>query len=193
MADKKPALVVLLVVPLFLFMTAEGGAQASGSSEFLGKVINFVILFGGLAFVLAKPLRNFLAKRSRDIQTSLAEARDARSEAERKVAEAQQRIAALEDEAARMKKDAEIEGLKEKERIRAQAEKEAGRIRSFARQEMDIRLKAGIRELKEFTAEMAASLAEARLKEKISGRGQSVLIDKSIEQLAELHGKSSSG
>jgi len=187
MADKKTAFAVLLLVPLFIFMTTEEGASGSGSSNFLGKVVNFAVLFGGLTYILYKPLQNFLTKRSRDIRAALDEARDARREAEQKLEEARRRIAALEDEVTGMKREAERKGLKEQAKIKALAEKEAIRIRSFAQQEIDLQLKAGIQELKEYTAEIAASLAEARMKDKITEEGQSKLIDKSIERLAEIH------
>ena len=193
MADKRTALTVLLLVPLFLFMTTEEGAGAEGGSGLLGKVLNFVLLFGGLVIVLRKPLREFLRKRTESIRALMKDARAARLEAEGKLAEAGRKIAALEDEVARLKKDGEDEGLKDKERIRALAAKEESRIRTFAEQEIDLQLKAGIQELKEYTAELAASLAEARIKDRMTAEEQSALIDKSIEKLAELHEKSSSG
>lgn len=193
MTDRKTAAAVLLLVPLFLFMAPDEGAEAAGGSGMLGKVINFALLFGGLVMVLRKPLREFLRKRTEAIRARMKDAQTARLEAEAKLDEARRKIAALEDEVIRMIKDAEAGGLKDKERIRALAAKEESRIRSFAEQEIDLQLKAGIRELKEYTAELAASLAEARLKDKITASEQSALIDRSIDKLAELHEKSSSG
>jgi F-type H+-transporting ATPase subunit b len=186
MTSRKTALVILCCLPLFLFMTAGKGGEASGSSGFLGKAVNFIILFGGLVYVLYKPARNFLVKRSRDIRGALDAAREAKANAEQKLGAAQQGIDALEAEVARIRTAAEEEGLEEKERTRALAEKDAARIRSFAEQELDLQLKAGIRELTEYTAGLAASLAEARLKAKMTDALQSDLIDKSIERLAEL-------
>jgi F-type H+-transporting ATPase subunit b len=192
MTSRKTALTALCCVPLFLGMMAEEASHPSGSSDFLGKVINFVVLFGGLGYVLYKPIRNFLVQSSRNIQTALDEAREARTNAEKKLGDAQQRIAALEGEVVRMKIAAEEEGLREKERIKALAEKEAERIRSFAEQEMSLQLKAGIQELTEYTAGLASSLAEARLKKRMTNNLQSDLIDKSIERLAELNERSHS-
>lgn len=191
MPTRNQALTVLLLVPLFLFMVSEEGGKASGKSDFLGKVINFVVLFGGLAYLLYKPLSNFLRKRSEDIRRALDEARQARLDAERKLQEVQKKLAVLEDEVGRIIKAAEGDGFQAKENIRILADKEAERIKSFARQEIEMQLRAGRQELKEYTAELAAALAEARLKEKITAQGHSRLIDKSIDKLAELYEKPS--
>lgn len=187
MSNRKAALAVLLLVPFLLAMSAEGESNEPASSGMLGKIINFAVLFGALIFALYKPARNFLAKRTRDIQASLDEARDARTQAEARLEEARRRIASLEREIAGFSRSAEIEGLAEKERIKALADKEALRIRTFTQQEIDLQLKAGIQELKEYTADLAARLAEARMKDRITPAAQSDLIDQSIERLAELH------
>ena len=156
----------------------------------LGKIVNFVILFGALGYFLAKPLMNFLTKRTADIRASLDEARAAREKAESKLAETQIRIASLEGEAARLKSEAEAEGRRARDDIRALAEKEAERIRSFSAQEIDLRVKAGIQELKERTIELAAELAAARMNKAIGADGHSGLIDKSIDDLEHFHEKS---
>jgi F-type H+-transporting ATPase subunit b len=187
MSHRKAARAVLLLVPFLLAMSAEGGPQASGSGGMLGKVINFVILFGGVTFALYKPARNFLVQRTRDIQASLDEARDGRLRAEAKLEEARAKLAALEGDVARLRAQAEAEGRAETERIRALAEKEARRIQAFTQQEVDLQLKAGIQELKEYTAGLAASLAEDRMKRRLTPDDQSGLIDKSIADLTELH------
>lgn len=172
----------------------EGESHAeTGSSGMLGKIVNFVILFGALGYFLRKPMMNFLAKRGSDIRASLAEARAARDEAERQLAETEARLAALEDEAARMKSEAEAEGLRARDEIRALAGKEAERIRSFAAQEIDLRVKAGVQELKERTIELAAELAAARMNRAIGPSEHVSLIDKSIEDLERFHEKSDRG
>lgn len=193
MSTRKAALAVLLLVPFLLAMSAEGESQEAASSGMLGKVINFAVLFGGLTFALYKPARNFLAKRGRDIQASLDEARDARIKAEARLEEARRRIAALEGEIAGFGRAAEVEGLAEKDRIKVLTEKEALRIRTFTQQEIDLQMKAGLQELKEYTADLAAQLAETRMKGRITPADQSDLIDKSIERLADFHEERRSG
>jgi F-type H+-transporting ATPase subunit b len=133
-----------------------------------------------------------LAGRTKAIAQSLAEAREARAEAEAKLAEARVRVAALEEELARIRREAEAEGGREKARIRELAGKEADRLRTLARQEVEAHLKASIRDLKEYAAGLAAGLAEERLKARLTPADQAALIDRSIEKLKDLHEESDS-
>ncbi len=55
------------------------------------------------------------------------------------------------------------------------------RIRTLASQEVDGHLKAGVRELKDYTAELAADLAEERIKNRLTAADQAALIDRSID------------
>ncbi|OQB55158.1 MAG: hypothetical protein BWX98_02137 [Candidatus Aminicenantes bacterium ADurb.Bin147] len=48
---------------------------------------------------------------------------------------------------------------------------------------MAVRLQAGIRELKEYTTELAAGLAEERLKKRLTEADHIDLIDRSIDRL----------
>jgi F-type H+-transporting ATPase subunit b len=156
----------------------------------IGKSINFAILFGGIFFFLRKPFLALLDKRTRTIERTLAEAVEAREAAERQLEEARCKAAALGAEMARLKGEAEADGRREKERIHKMAEKEAERLRTLARQEIEAHLKAGIRELKAVTADLAAGLAETRLKGRLTEADQSALIDKSIDQLKTLNEES---
>jgi F-type H+-transporting ATPase subunit b len=183
----KSAWLALLAVPFLLGMAAQEGSGRASFGELLGKIVNFLILFGGLFFLLRRPLSEFLTRRSSDIRTSLDEARACRDAAERKLSEMQARLAALKDETEKIAAEARAGSEKARERIRALADKETERIREFTRQEIELQLKAGIRELAEYTVDLAAALAETRLKAGLSNDAQSKIIDRSIEQLAEIH------
>ncbi|MDD8026276.1 MAG: ATP synthase F0 subunit B [Acidobacteriota bacterium] len=156
----------------------------------ISKIINFAILFGGLFYFLRKPVMAMLTRRTQDIARTLDEARAARSEAESRLAEARAKVTALEAEMARLRTEAEAEGRRGKERIREMAGQEAERLRALAKLEVEAHLKAGVRDLKAYTADLAASLAEARIKARLTGADQSDLIDKSIAKLKTLHEES---
>ncbi len=195
-------LALVFALPLFLAgapqereaeTTGEQAGEAShggGGSDMIGKIVNFVILFGGLFLLLRKPLAGLLTRRTEAIARTLAEAEEARREAERKLEEARIKVASLEAEIGRLGSAAEADAGREAERIRELARKEAERLRELARLEIDAYLKAGIRELKEHTAALAAALAEARLKDKLTQDDQAALIDRSIAKLKTLHEES---
>lgn len=188
MKDKKIFL-ILFFVPFFLSMAA-GDGRPSAALEFIGKSINFIILFGGLAYLLAKPLRNFFEKRSQDVERSIKEAETSRREAELRLQETESRLQGLGEEIEKLRENAELEGRRIETKIAQIAEQEAERIRYFARQEVEMLFKAELRELRAYAAELAIKIAEERIRKKMTPRTQSLLINESIERLEELHEKS---
>lgn len=143
--------------------------------------------------MLYKPVRNFLEKRSQNIQLSLQEAEDSKKEAELKLQEAKTRLAGLKGEITKIKKESELKGQTEKERIVELMQKEGNKIKYFAKQEIEMLINTGIQELKEYTAELATALAEEKIRRRMSLKDQSLFIDKSCERLDNLYEKSNSG
>ncbi len=190
---RKKIFLVLLVLPFFVFMSTEEEDHSSGFADFLGKTVNFVILFGGLTYLLYRPIRSFLEKKGQEIKLSLREAEESKKEAERKLKEIESQLSGLEKEIEKIMKDAEKEGRKERDKTLQLARKETERIKYFGQQEIDAVIRAGIRELREYTAVLATALAEERIKKKMSPEFQSLMIDRSIERLGELDEKSDSG
>jgi F-type H+-transporting ATPase subunit b len=194
MRKNRKILVILLFLPLLISMSAaEKDRLSKATFDFLGKTINFIVLFGGLAYFLFKPIQNFLRKRAGDIERTLKEAEDLREEAEKKLKETKARLAGLKKETEKIKEEAEVEGRSQQEKIIQLAQQEAERIKSFARQEIETLSQAETQHLKEYTAELAAALAEEAIKKKLSSKMHSQLIDQSIERLARIYEKRDSG
>jgi len=190
---RKKIILILLMLPFFVFMSPEEEEHSSGLIDFLGKTVNFIILFGGLTYLLHKPIRSFLEKRAQDIQSSLKEAADSRKDAEQKLKEIERRLAGLEKEIEIVMKEAENEGRREKEETLQRAQRETERIKYFAKQEIDAIIRSRIRELREYSAALATALAEERIKRKMDPELQSLLINRSIERLDKLDEKPNSG
>jgi len=190
MTYKKRIWIILLVLPFFLFMSTEEGQHKEDSMAFVGKVVNFVILFGGLTFLLYKPARNFLAERGNTIEQTIKEAGSNRQEAEAKLRKTQVRLKELEVETALMGKEAESEGRAEEERIIKLARQETERLKQLASQEIELISNLGTKELKEYAAGLAMRQAEKSIIEKIKNKDHKLLIDKSIERLEDIHEKS---
>ncbi len=188
MVRRKQIFLVLLLVPFFIFMASEE-EHSSNFMGFLGKLINFLVLIGALFYFLSKPIRNLLEKRATEIRQSMREAEDSRKEAEARLKEIRKRLSGLKDEIVKIKRETEVEGQKEKERIRELARSEAERLKLFTRQEIEMYTNACIKELREYTAELATQLAQERIRKKLTPETQSLLLDTSIARLEKLYEK----
>ena len=135
--DRKKILLILLLLPFFVFMSPEEEEHSSGLINFLGKTVNFIILFGGLTYLLYKPIRRFLEKRAQDIKLSLKEAEDSRKDAEQKLKGIETRLAGLEREIEKVMKEAEGEGRRTKEETLQMAQQETEKIKYFTKQEIE--------------------------------------------------------
>lgn len=190
MTLKKRALVVLLVLPLLLGLAVE--EEESHSSPvlgYLGKVFNFLVLFGALIFFLRKPIGDLLQRRAREIDSTIAEARQSREEMEELVRRAEERLVKLEEETLKIRTEAQEEGIKLKARILQAGEREASKIKDWSRQEIDYLFQAMVRELKAQAAEKATALARRNIEEKMTPDHQKLILDRSIEKLEGMYEK----
>ena len=73
------------------------------------------------------------------------------------------------------------------------ARQEAAKLKNFARQEVEARVRTGIRELKAYAADKAFDLARERVKARLSPEDHARLIDQAIDRLTEVHEKTNPG
>ncbi|MBP1767064.1 MAG: hypothetical protein H6P98_1179 [Candidatus Aminicenantes bacterium] len=184
---KRPAALVLLLLPFWLgFSTAEE-SHVSPLTDLLGKTVNFVILFGGLGFLLAKPLRRFLTEMGLAVAETIKDTEKAKKDAEGKLQSLQERMLTLEQEVREIKSDGEEAGRKEKERTLDLARQESERIKSFAAQEIQAHAHAAQAEVRERAAGAAVSLARTNIERRLTPELHSRLIDESIRSLENLY------
>jgi len=189
MISRKSVLLVLFVLPLLIFMSPEEASHRSATMDFLGKLVNFLILFGGLGFVMRKPLKAMLAKRTVDIGEAIRDAEGSRAGAETKAGESQAKLSGLEGEVRRLKVAAQEEGRRETERIARTAAEEAERLKKFTRQELEEQVRRGIHELRTYAAARATDLARERIRKRLTPELKAALIDKSIDRLSHINEK----
>jgi F-type H+-transporting ATPase subunit b len=184
---KQTTALLLMLLPLWLGFTSAEESHASPLADLLGKTVNFVILFGGLGFLLAKPLRKFLAEIGLSVEKTIQETVRAKTDAEKKLASLKGRMITLEQEVRKIRSDGEEAGRWEKERILALARQESERIRGFAAQEIQALAQSAQAEVRERAAEMAVSLARANIERRLTPELHSRLIDESIRSLEALY------
>ena len=189
---KQNAALLLGLLPFLLGFSSAQESHVSPLVDILGKTVNFIILFGGLGFLLAKPLRKFLAEIGLSVEKTIQETKKAKTDAEERLESLKERMQGLEQEARKIKGEGEEAGAREKERILALARRESEKIRSFAVQEIETLAQSARAELKEHAAEMAVSLARENIERRLTPELHSRFIDESIRRLDTLYEKSHS-
>ena len=188
---KKPGVLFLLLlsaVPCLVQAAAveEGHSASSGAAAFLGKAVNALILFGGLAFLLAKTVRSFLDARTSDIERSIREAAESRAKAEQRFKDVRARLDRIDEELRRIREDGDGETARAVGRIRELAGQEADRLKRLTRQEIELGVRGGLRKLREYAADIAIGSAKERIRRALTEDRHARLIDRSIDRLGRL-------
>jgi F-type H+-transporting ATPase subunit b len=147
------------------------------------KWTNFLVLFGGLGWLLRKPFHQFLESRSQGIAEGLARAEEAKKEAQQKLAEIEARLSNLDHEIKAIKEQALQQAEEERVHILEGARQEAKKILEMGRNEIEALRKSARLELKSQVAALAVKLAEERLQSAIGPEENKKIIDRFLERL----------
>ena len=125
--------------------------------------MNFFVLIGLFVFLFKDKLKSFLKERRAAIEVELNEAARLRAEAEAKHKEYSERMAKLDQELAQIKREMIAAGEKERDRIVADAEEKASRMRKEAEFIIEQQMKQLREDLKRETGDAAIEAAEQLL------------------------------
>jgi len=153
----------------------EGGANAAGPAE-LFKWINFAIVAAALIWVFGKVLPPKFRANAEKISSAITKATAAKAEADRKLKDAEQRLARLEQEVRGLRDEAQKEAAAEAERIRALAKSDAEKISLAAKAEIEAAERAARIALKAQAAQLAVDRAESLLAKQLNPQTQHALI-----------------
>ena len=126
-----------LLVPALCLATdgeahAEHGEHGWDTTGLIASFLNFAILVGVFVHLFRGKLADFLKERKASVEQALNEAARLKAEAEAKHKEYSARLAQLDQELAEIKRDLIAAGVKERDRIVADAEQKAARMRREA-------------------------------------------------------------
>jgi F-type H+-transporting ATPase subunit b len=162
-----------------------GAAEAHGESlvSFLSRIANFLILAGGLYYLLRAPVRRYLDARSEQIRGDLETAAATRARATRSLEELESQLAKLPAELEALKTRGKDEIAAEQVRIAQTAEAERARLLDQTRREIDRQLQIARRELTEHAADLAVGVARTRLAREMTAADQLRLVDRYVGEL----------
>ena len=154
--------------------------------NFIGQLINFLILLGLLTFFGYKPIRKMLDERSNRIRTSMEQAEATKREYEHARAEVGKQISKARGEGQSIIGQAAQAGDRIKEEARQEARKEAQVIVERARAELARERDKIVDDLRKEFVDTAILAAEKVLSETLDKGKHHRLIEKALEESAAL-------
>jgi F-type H+-transporting ATPase subunit b len=145
-------------------MVAKLTGLSLDNAYWLCTVLNFAIVAGAVLYFSKKNLPGMFRNRTASIQKAMQEARQASEDANRRLGEIEARLSRLDAEIAGMRASAEKDAAAEEARIKAAAEEDARKIVESAEQEIAAAAKLARRELTNYAANLAVSLAAKQIK-----------------------------
>jgi F-type H+-transporting ATPase subunit b len=182
-------IMVFIAVLLFCFIGIVL-ASSGGESETLGwvatdwfRVMNFGVLAVGLFFLLRKPVAKALDARIQGIKDQLGELEAKKKDAEKELAEYNERLSLLEQEAEKLVEEYVRQGNEAKAKILKEAKQAAEKLEEQARRNIDNEFQQAKLQLQREMLEKALVNAETLIKNKITAEDQDKLVDEYLEKV----------
>ncbi|HWQ43378.1 MAG TPA: F0F1 ATP synthase subunit B [Desulfosporosinus sp.] len=150
------------------------------------QMISFLLLVWFLGKVAWNPLMNMMEKRRVHIETSLAEAKEERQQAEQIKREYQEEMRQARQEAQEVIAKAMKVGEVSAAEILAAAHEETERIKKSALVDIQRERDQAIADVKGQAVELSILVAEKIIRQKLDFKGQSQLIEQFIQEVGEL-------
>jgi len=161
----------LIFFSLALPVLAAEGAEPDPVDSPAGLIfrwLNFLIVFGGIAYLIAKYGGAFFRGNAKEISASILEAGAEKAEAERDLHVVETKIAGLDRDLEEMREQARRNWAAESERLRASSVAEIEKINLAARAELAASERAARHEVREIAASMAVERAAALVSSKMN-------------------------
>lgn len=198
------AIVILGIVLLVSFITwnttsfafAEGSAEKESNESqtkehhtfnwwgFLGKMFDSFLLFGGLIFLIRKPLIALLAQKSEDVKSNIIEREELLDNKSAQLKGIMTRLEKIEDEIQDIMANASKSGNDEKKYIEELGKNEAQRILALTEEEIDYKIEVAVRNLKEKIADLTIDYFEKNIAANLDPHIHEQLIEKNIKLLS---------
>ncbi len=176
---------LLMTVPAFC-SSAEGAVDHKAQLwDFMWRLLNFAVLLYILYKLAWKRLVNFFRNRREDIKTSLVETKDRRVEAEEKFKEYEVKLTKATDDIQNISEMIKAQGLAEKQKLIADAEKAAEKMKEDARARMDQEMKKAGSQLRTEAVELSIKVAEDILKRNVSKEDHEKMVKEYMDRMVK--------
>ncbi len=146
---------ILFISFLLISITLFGSEDAHSTVHhgfdwlgFFGKVFNSTVLFGGLYFLLRKPISSFLGQKASDVKTDIIEREKKIEEAKNNLSDILKRLELIEEDIKTLNDEAVKSGNAEKSKLKKTGELESKRIMEQSEEEINFKIESSIKGLK---------------------------------------------
>jgi len=164
-----------------------GGITPEKITDITWRTVNFLVFAAILVKLVAKPAKNFFAKRSQDVAQNLEDLEAKRLAAEAAVKQAEARLAEVARERGEIIRQYLAEGEMEKAKILDKANLVATRIKEMAAMTIEQETKKAAQGLKQEVVDQATQLAMDLIKEKATYADQQGLVEEYLQKVVETH------
>jgi F-type H+-transporting ATPase subunit b len=162
---------------------AEEASKVTEHSTEIFKWINFAILAIAVLWLFGKVLPAKFRANAETIGSAIRKATAIKAEADGQLADAEARLARLEQEVAELRAHAQKEAAADAGRIREMAKSDAEKISVAAKAEIEAAERAARIELKALAAKLAVDGAESLLAKQLTAQAQESLVSGFVESL----------
>jgi F0F1-type ATP synthase membrane subunit b/b' len=150
------------------------------------KLVNVLIFFGVLYYLLRKPAREFFAQRYAAVRETLQRAAKEKEAAGAKMADLNARLNRLDAELAEIRSQAQREAEAERKRIEDESKRDLEKIRLTAQRDIETTKQVALSELREFAAAKSVELAEQIIRRELTPEDDAQLIKRAGDKLTNV-------
>lgn len=174
--------VLLVALPA---LAAEGAEPdpADSPAGLVFRWLNFVIVFGGIGFLVAKSGGAFFRANAKQIAASIVEATAANEEAHRELESVEAKVGRLGQDVAELKEEAKRNWEAESQRLRSSGVAEIEKINQAARAELAASERAAQEQLREVAASLAVKNAAARVASRMNSETRTKIFQAFVADL----------
>jgi F-type H+-transporting ATPase subunit b len=180
-------LVILSVLLAFgaVWASSEGGHGDSAAKvkDLIWRTMNFVVLAGGLIFLLRKPLAQALEARRQGIRDQLDDLEKQKADAEKQLSEYKAKLARLDKEIEKIVAEYVKDGEAVKAKIIEEAKVAAEKLQVQAKKNIEQEFQKARQALKVEMSEQAVSMAEALIRKNIDDEDQERILDEYLTKV----------
>lgn len=178
---------ILLLMTAGMVFAASGGGQGDEGSGWAAtdtyRIFNFVVLAGILVFLLRNPVKQFFGSRIRVIREQLEDLENQKQEAEKKLTEYNERLAAMSRESEKIIEDYRRQGENLRDQILKEAEAAAGKLEEQARKNIEREFAQAKLHLETEVFDKALEKAEQKLKRITTHDDQEKLVREYLDKV----------